>query len=170
VRDRTSSDLARLCLDRLEVFWITNAPNSSGWARAIVRHRLGGHRLTPPRERELIEAELEGPGQDRVQLAVLAPALPNELDPVESQQTTRLPESRWAYGLTPNRISTNSELLGWIKSWRARAVEALDTLSNEIAFRPLRNTHRRAGTLLGVTVGSLPLHALEHADQIRQFR
>jgi hypothetical protein len=38
-----------------------------------------------------------------------------------------------------------------------------------MAARPLPSAHRYHGTLYGVIVGSLPLHVVEHASQIRQF-
>jgi hypothetical protein len=64
---------------------------------------------------------------------------------------------------------TRSELLGWIDWSRIRVHQTLDALTDEMALRPLPHTHRYAGTLFGVIVGSLPLHTLEHATQIRQF-
>jgi hypothetical protein len=75
-------------------------------------------------------------------------------------------ENTWSF---PNRMFTKPELLGWIELCRALVRETLDSLTNEMALRPLPNTHRYAGTPFGVIVGSLPLHTLEHATQIRQF-
>jgi hypothetical protein len=45
----------------------------------------------------------------------------------------------------------------------------LDALTEDAASRPLPSAHRHHGMLYGVIVGSLPLHVLEHAAQIRQF-
>ncbi len=45
----------------------------------------------------------------------------------------------------------------------------LDSLTEERAARPLPGAHRYHGTPYGVIVGSMPLHVLEHASQIRQF-
>jgi hypothetical protein len=38
-----------------------------------------------------------------------------------------------------------------------------------MAARPLPSAHRYHGMLFGVLVGSMPLHVVEHASQIRQF-
>lgn len=64
---------------------------------------------------------------------------------------------------------TKSELVGWIELVRTRVRQTLNALTDETAVRPLPHTHRYAVTLFGVIVGSLPLHTLEHATQIRQF-
>ncbi len=37
------------------------------------------------------------------------------------------------------------------------------------AARPLPDSHRHHGVPYGVMVGSIPLHVMEHASQIRQF-
>jgi hypothetical protein len=45
----------------------------------------------------------------------------------------------------------------------------LEALTEELAARPLPSAHRYRGMLFGVLVGSVPLHVVEHAAQIRQF-
>lgn len=47
--------------------------------------------------------------------------------------------------------------------------QTLDGLTEEMAARPLPNAHRYHGMPFAVIVGSLPLHVVEHAAQIRQF-
>ena len=75
-------------------------------------------------------------------------------------------ESTYAF---PNRPFTKPELLGYVGWCRSRVRQTLDGLTEEVAARPLRGAHRYHGTLFGVIVGSLPLHVVEHAAQIRQF-
>ena len=50
-----------------------------------------------------------------------------------------------------------------------RVSRTLDSLTEDAAARPLPGAHRYHGMLYGVIVGSIPLHVLEHASQIRQF-
>ena len=69
----------------------------------------------------------------------------------------------------PNRMFTKSELLAYIDFCRGRVRRTLDSLTEVAAARPLPSAHRRHGTLFGVSVGSIPLHVVEHASQIRQF-
>jgi hypothetical protein len=69
----------------------------------------------------------------------------------------------------PNRMFTKAELLGYIDYCRGRVRRTLDALTGDLAARPLPAAHRYQGTVYGVIVGSLPLHVLEHASQIRQF-
>jgi hypothetical protein len=69
----------------------------------------------------------------------------------------------------PNRVFTQPELLGYVDWCRARVRETLDALTEEQAARPVPDAHRRSGILYGVLIGSLPLHVVEHAAQIRQF-
>lgn len=69
----------------------------------------------------------------------------------------------------PNRVFTKTELLGYVDWCRHRVRDTLDGLSEEKLARPLPKAHRMQGTLYGVLVGSLPLHVVEHASQIRQF-
>ena len=97
-------------------------------------------------------------------LSVLDYDLTGDFEPYAPPQP--FDENTWSF---PNRRFTRSELLGWIDWCRARVRHTLDALSDEMALRPLPDTHRYAGTLFGVIVGSLPLHTLEHATQIRQF-
>jgi hypothetical protein len=69
----------------------------------------------------------------------------------------------------PNRMFTKTELLGYVDWCRVRVRQTLDGLTEDLAARPLPEAHRYHGVLFGVLVGSLPLHVVEHASQIRQF-
>lgn len=69
----------------------------------------------------------------------------------------------------PNRVFTKPELLGYVESCRERVRHTLDGLSDEMASRHVPSAHRKQGVLYGILVGSLPLHVVEHASQIRQF-
>ena len=69
----------------------------------------------------------------------------------------------------PNRAFTKAELLGYIEYCRGRVGATLRALTEELAARPLPDTHRFHGTMYGVMVGGIPLHVIEHASQIRQF-
>jgi hypothetical protein len=69
----------------------------------------------------------------------------------------------------PNRVFTKPEVLGYVDWCRGRVRQATDELTEEIAARPLATAHRYHGTLFGVMVGSIPLHVVEHAAQLRQF-
>jgi len=69
----------------------------------------------------------------------------------------------------PNRVFTKAELLGYLDYCRERVRRTLDSLTEGAATRPLPNAHRDHGTLFGVMVGSIPLHVVEHASQIRQL-
>jgi len=69
----------------------------------------------------------------------------------------------------PNRVFTRAEVLDYIEHCRTKVSRTLDALTDESAVRPIPATHRYGGTLYGVIVGSLPMHTLEHAAQIRQF-
>jgi hypothetical protein len=69
----------------------------------------------------------------------------------------------------PNRVFTKPELLGYIDWCRGRVRQVLGTLTPEMAARPLPEAHRYHGTMFGVIIGSVPLHVVEHASQIRQF-
>ena len=69
----------------------------------------------------------------------------------------------------PNRMFTKAELFGYIDYCRGRVRRTLDWLTEEAATRPLPSAHRHHGMLFGVIVGSIPLHVVEHATQIRQF-
>ena len=75
-------------------------------------------------------------------------------------------ENTYAY---PNRVFTKAELLGYLDYCRAKARETLDDHFEEKAARPLPAVHRDHGISYGVLVGSIPLHVIEHASQIRQF-
>ena len=69
----------------------------------------------------------------------------------------------------PNRMFTKAELLRYIDYCRERVRATLDALTEDAAARPLPGTHRYHGMLYGVMVGSIPLHVIEHASQVRQF-
>ena len=69
----------------------------------------------------------------------------------------------------PNRRFTKPELLGYVDWCRGRVRQTLDGLTEEMAARPLPSAHRYHGMLFAVIVGSMPLHVVEHASQIRQF-
>jgi hypothetical protein len=69
----------------------------------------------------------------------------------------------------PNRMFTKTELLRYIDYCRERVRRTLGALTEEVAARPLPGAHRYQGMLYGVLVGSIPLHVVEHASQVRQF-
>lgn len=69
----------------------------------------------------------------------------------------------------PNRVFTKSEVVGYVDWCRGRVRHTLDGLTDEMAARPLPAAHRYRGERFGVVVGSLPLHVVEHASQIREF-
>jgi hypothetical protein len=64
---------------------------------------------------------------------------------------------------------SRSELLAYTDYCRGRVHRTLDALTEDAEARPLPSTHRYHGMLFGVLVGSIPLHVVEHASQIRQF-
>jgi hypothetical protein len=66
-------------------------------------------------------------------------------------------------------VFTKAELLGYIDYCRGRVRRTLDALTDDDAAWPLPGAHRYHGTLFGVLVGSIPVHVVEHASQIRQF-
>jgi hypothetical protein len=69
----------------------------------------------------------------------------------------------------PSRVFSKAELLGSIGHCRDRVRATLDALTEDAAARPLPGAHRHRGMLYAVVVGSMPLHLVEHAAQIRQF-
>ena len=75
-------------------------------------------------------------------------------------------DNTWSY---PNRMFTKAEVLGYIDYCRGRVRDTLDALTEDTAARPLPATHRYKGTPYVVNIGSLPLHVVEHASQLRQF-
>lgn len=75
-------------------------------------------------------------------------------------------ENTWSF---PNRVFTRAETVGYVEHCRTRVRAVLDGFDDETAARPLPETHRYAGQAYGVIVGSLPVHTIEHATQIRQF-
>ena len=72
------------------------------------------------------------------------------------------------YG-SPNRVFTQDELLGYVEWGRGRVRHTLGGLTEEAGARPLPKAHRYGGMLYAVLVGSMPLHVVEHAAQVRQF-
>ncbi len=97
-------------------------------------------------------------------LSTLDYDLTGEFGPWEPPQP--FTENTYAF---PNRTFTKSELLGYVDYCRRRVSRVLDGLTDELAARPLPPGHRHHGTVYGVNVGSMPLHVVEHASQIRQF-
>jgi hypothetical protein len=75
-------------------------------------------------------------------------------------------ENTWS---SPNRMFTKAEVLGYVDYCRGRVHSTLAALTEEAAARPLPSAHRHHPMLYGVIVGSMPLHVVEHASQIRQF-
>lgn len=69
----------------------------------------------------------------------------------------------------PNRVFTKTEVLAYVRWCRERVRRILETLSEETALQRLPEAHRMNGLEFGVLLGSLPLHVVEHASQIRQF-
>jgi hypothetical protein len=69
----------------------------------------------------------------------------------------------------PNRRFTKDELFGYVAYCRGRVSETLEALTEERAVRPLPEAHRYHDMPFGVIIGSMPLHLVEHASQIRQF-
>jgi hypothetical protein len=69
----------------------------------------------------------------------------------------------------PNRVFTKAELVGYVEYCSARVHATLEDHFEEIAARPLPDSHRSHGELYGVIVGGIPLHVIAHASQIRQF-
>jgi hypothetical protein len=69
----------------------------------------------------------------------------------------------------PTRLFSKPELLAYLDHCRDRVQSTLSELTDELAATPVPSTHRYAGTLYGVLLGSIPPHVVEHAAQIRQF-
>lgn len=69
----------------------------------------------------------------------------------------------------PNRVFTPSETLAYVDHCRDKVGRVLAALDEEAAARLVPETHRYGGRPYGTLVGSLPLHTVEHATQIRQF-
>ena len=64
---------------------------------------------------------------------------------------------------------TRPELLGYVDHCRRRVRRTLDALTEDKAALPVPVAHRHHSMPYGVLVGSMPLHVVEHAAQIRQF-
>lgn len=97
-------------------------------------------------------------------LTVLDYDLAGELEPWAPP--TPFDDNTWSF---PNRVFTRDEVLGYVDHCRQRVRTTLDALSDEVAAQPLPSAHRYQGMPYVVNVGSLPLHTVEHAAQIRQF-
>lgn len=97
-------------------------------------------------------------------LTVLDYDLSAEREPWEPPQP--FDDNTWSL---PNRMFTKAELLEYVDYCRARVRRTLDALTEDDAARPVPAAHRYHGMLYGSLVGSLPLHVVEHASQIRQF-
>lgn len=69
----------------------------------------------------------------------------------------------------PKRVFTKPELLEYHAYFRERVNAVLAGLTEELAARPLPDTHRYKGTPYVVNTGSIPVHVTEHASQIKQF-
>src|SRR4051794_21952744 len=87
---------------------------------------------------------------------------PPELEPW--QPPPPFDEHTWS---SPNRVFTKPELLGYVDHCRQRVHDALDVLTQGKAGLPIPVAHRHHP--IGVLIGGLPLHVVEHAAQIRQF-
>ncbi|HEV2361558.1 MAG TPA: DinB family protein [Acidimicrobiales bacterium] len=87
-----------------------------------------------------------------------------ELEPWRPPQP--FDDNTWSF---PNLVFTKQELLGYVDHCRGRVRQALDALTEEKAGLPVPSAHRKQGMAYGVLVGSLPLHLVEHASQVRQF-
>jgi hypothetical protein len=87
-----------------------------------------------------------------------------EFEPWEPPQP--FDENTFAF---PNRAFTKAELLSYSDYCRTRVRATLHALTENMAARPLPAAHRYCGMPYGVIVGSMPLHIVEHASQIRQF-
>jgi hypothetical protein len=66
-------------------------------------------------------------------------------------------------------VFTKSELVVYVSWCRDRVGQTLETVTEEMALRPLPSSHRMEGMQFGVLLGSTPLHVVEHASQVRQF-
>jgi hypothetical protein len=69
----------------------------------------------------------------------------------------------------PNRVFSKPELVGYVDCCRARVRHTVESFTEEMSIRPLPQAHRRHPMPYGVLLGSLPLHVVEHASQVRQF-
>lgn len=97
-------------------------------------------------------------------LSVLDYDLAAELEPWGPPEP--FDENTYAF---PNRVFTKPEVLGYVDYCRGRVRHTLDALTAEMLDRQVPSAHRKHGLLYGVLIGSLPLHVVEHASQVRQF-
>lgn len=67
------------------------------------------------------------------------------------------------------RAFTQVELLGYLEHCREQVSRMRGSITQDVAARPLPPAHRHHRRPYGVLVGSVPLHVIEHAAQIRQF-
>ena len=97
-------------------------------------------------------------------LSVLDYDLSAELEPWRAPEP--FDDNTWS---APNRVFTKAELLGYVDYCRERVRRTLDALTEDHAARPVPSAHRYCGMPYGVLIGSLPVHVVEHASQVRQF-
>ena len=64
---------------------------------------------------------------------------------------------------------TRDEIGGYIEHCRAKLAEALASMRDEVAARPLPRTHRYGGQPHAWIITGMVGHTTEHASQIRQF-
>ena len=75
-------------------------------------------------------------------------------------------DNTWSF---PNRVFSKDEVRGYVDHCRTRVRTTLDALTDDAAARTVPDAHRYHGMPYAVLVGSLPLHTVEHAAQLRQF-
>ena len=76
-------------------------------------------------------------------------------------------EAVWA--VFPKRVFTRAEMLDYVDYCRGRVQRVTDSLTDELADRPLPETHRYGGKPYGHLISGAALHTVEHAAQICQF-
>ena len=69
----------------------------------------------------------------------------------------------------PNRVFTKDELLTYVDVCRDRVGDVLKAVTDESVAQHVPDSHRQRGMAFGVLLGTLPLHVIEHASQLRQF-
>jgi hypothetical protein len=72
-------------------------------------------------------------------------------------------------GRVLTRVFTRGELLAYVAYCRARVLDTVASLTDELAATPLPRNHRRQGQPYGVWLAAIPAHVTEHASQVRQF-
>ena len=97
-------------------------------------------------------------------LSVLDYDLSAELEPWQPPKP--FDENVWSL---PARVFTRAELLDYTDYCRVRVDRTLESLTGERSAQPVPSAHRYAGSVYGVLIGTLPMHVVEHASQVRQF-